>query len=308
MSFFSEDLLTSIKLRSLAPISQSTFSDSDLLALAGEELRSKIVADLVSDREDFFLAVESQALVAGVANYSLPTRSIGSSVKQVLYVNGTLRVPLQRVDVERGQYYAQAAASPAKFYFLGDEIIIIPSPTVTIGTLEITFPASPNDLVVTTSCAKITAVSSDATNGKFTVNTDLTASLVTGQYVDFLKATPPFKLWRYRSAITAISSTEIDVALTDVVNGASVITPVVGDYICPSGSSNIPQIPIAYHPVLSQAVVVRLMESLGDAAKLASAKQTLQELRADAFKLVRNRDENSLKKVTGRNQLIKYFR
>jgi len=308
MSFFTEDLLASIKLRSLAPISQSTFSDSDLLSLASEEMRLRLTADLVSDREDFFLDQETQNIIAGVDHYSIPSRAVGSAIKEVLYIGPNIKRPLQRVDVERAQFYNQADSMPTKFYFLGDEIVLLPSPVSSTGTITITFPAAPSDLVLTSSCAKVTAVANDGVSAKFTVNTDLTASLAVGQYVDLLSATAPFKLWKYRAAITQITSTEIDVALADAINPAGTIETQVGDYICPSGFSNIPQIPIPYHPVLAQMVVVRLMAALGDAAKLGAAKQDLAEMRSDALKLIRNRVENSSLKITGRGQLIKAFR
>lgn len=308
MSFFTEDLLTSIKLRSLAPISQSTFSDTNLLSLASEEMRLGLVADLIGDREDFFLATESQNVTANLPNYPIPSRAIGTAVKQVVYINSTFKQPLQRVDVDQSPQYSQTGPSPDEFYLLGDEIILLPTPSLTSGTLEITFPATPNDLIATTSCAAVTVVTNGATYAVFTVNTDLSASLAVGAYVDFLSVTPPFRLLKYRAAITAITSTTISVLLSDIVNGASVNRVSVGDYICPTGFSNIPQIPLPYQPILAQMVVVRLMESLGDAAKLAASKATLAEMRSDALKLVRNRVENSLKRITGTNQLIKYLR
>lgn len=310
MSYFVEDLVESIKTRSLAPIAQTTFDDAKLIEMANEELQLKLVSDLVTVREDFFLTNESASLIASVENYAIPSRSIGNTMKQLFYVDssGTIKMPIPRVDSERAQFYSQTGNQPEKHYILGDEVILLPTPSISSGTLQFVFPARPNELVATSSCAKITAKSSTASTASFTVNTDLTATLAVGSYVDFLSVSGPFKLWAYHAAITQITATQIDVAVADVNNVAGTVEPLVNDYICPSGQANIPQIPIAFHPVLAQMVVVRLMESLGDINKLNAAKGTLAEMRNESLKLVKNRVANSPLKVTGRNQLGKYFR
>lgn len=305
MSYLVEDLVESIKTRSLAPISQTTFDDDKLILMANEELQLKLVSDLVVVREDFFLAEESVSLIQDVANYGLPSRAIGNAIKQVFFVPAglTTRIPLERVDSDRAQAYDTSSAQPEKFYLLGDEIVLLPTPSQSSGTVLFVYPASPNALTATENCTKITAVASNV----FTVDTDLTASLIVGSYVDFVSAKSPFKLWTYRTAITAISSTSITVTLADVINAASTVEPQVGDYICASGNANIPQIPIAYHSVLAQMVVVRLMESLGDINKLNASIATLTAMRSEASKLVRNRVENSPAKVNGRNKIRSFF-
>lgn len=310
MSYFVEDLLESIKLRSMAPIAQSTFDDDKLLSLANEENQLKLSSDLLKVKEDFFLTEETTALIAGVRNYGIPSRAIGNAIKSLSYqVSGTTKwTPLARVDSERAQDYTEQGSTPEKFYILGDEVILLPTPESASGTLRFEFPATPNALALTTTCAKITSSSSASSTASFVVNTDLTASLSVGDYVDFLCVQSPFKLWAYRVAITQITSTQIDVDLSDVVDAANTILPQANDYICPSGTANIPQIPIAFHPILAQMVVVRLMESLGDLNKLGAAKQTLAEMRADAGFLIKNRVTNSPEKVRGRNSLRRYFK
>lgn len=312
MSYFVEDLLESIKNRSMAPIAQSTFDDEKLLALADEELQLKLVSNLIQVREDFFLTEEFQDLIASVKNYGIPSRAIGNALKQVFYrADGSEQdIPLVRVDVERIQDFDEGSTGkqPQKFYFLGDEIVLLPKPSESSGELKFVFPANPNTLTLTSNCAKITSKSSASTTATFMVDTDLTSSLSVGDYVDFLSVQSPFKLWAYRVPITQITSSQIDVALSNVVNAANTIEPQADDYICPSGTSNIPQIPLAFHPVLAQSVVVRLMEALGDLNKMNAAKATLAEMELKASNLIKNRVENSLKRIVQRNQLGKFFR
>lgn len=310
MSYFVEDLLESIKKRSLAPIAQSTFSDANLISLATEVMQGEVVPELMKLREDFFLAQESTSLIASVANYSIPRRAIGTSLKEIFFVaTGTSKkIPLDRVDSERTQDYEQSGPAPEKFFLFGDEVVLLPAPSLASGSLVMNFPAMPNNLAATSACAEIQSSASGASTTTFTVDTDLTGTLAAGSYVDFLSTVAPFKLWSYRVAIVSITATTIEVATSSIANEAGTVEPQAFDYICPSGTANIPQIPIVYHPVLSQGVVVRLMESLGDLNKLAAAKGTYAELKSSASVLVKNRVENSLKRITGRNQISRFFR
>ncbi len=309
MSYFVEDLLEKIKRRSFAPISQGTYQDSGLIAIANEELDLNLVANLVEEREDFFLTTEDTEISANISHYSIPSRAIGNTLKTLFYVNQDGKMSEMRlIDPSRRDEFPLTGPLPSAFYFEGDEIVLVPTPNVTEGALRFSFPAKPNQLIATSSCAKITSISTSPTTASFSVNTDLTASLSVGSYVDFLSVVSPFKLWAYRLPITQITSTQIDVDISGVLDDAGVnVEPQVDDYICPSGFSNIPQIPTAYHPVLAQMSVLTILEGLGDLNKLARAQATLEKLEKNAKSLIKNRVETTPKKASGRNSLVKYF-
>lgn len=299
MSHLTEDLIELIKLRSMIPSSSSTFDNSKFLLLANSVLQQRLVSDLSKVKEDFFLTSEDVSIEANISNYGIPARAIANALKTVFYKDesGNL-LKLERVDVDQA-----GGGSGLRYYILGDEIVLLPTPTASLGQIRFIFPAKPSDLILTTSCGKITAVASNV----FTIDTDLSGDLAVGGYVDFLCNQSPFKLWKYRSAITAISATQITVALADVIDANSNVLPQVGDYICPSGSANIPQIPVSHHPLLAQMTAVVLLESFGDINKLQNAKATLAEMRGENGTLVKNRVENSPKKAAG-NGLKRFFR
>lgn len=311
MAYLVENLLESIKQRSFAPISQSTFQDSNLISLANEELDLNLVADLVAAREDFFLTNESTSIRESVSHYSIPSRAIGNALKTLFYVYSADSRPqeLTLIDPSRRGEYAATSSSPEAYYFEGDEVVLVPMPNSATGSLLFSFAAKPNQLIATSSCAKISTKTQNVSTMTFGVDTDLTASLAVGSYVDILSAVSPFKLWTYRAAIVSIASSTIELSLTDVLDMAgAVVEPQVGDYICPTGYANIPQIPIAYHVVLAQSVVVRMLEGLGDLNKQTKAEQTLQKLEQKALSLIQNRVETTPKKISTRGKLVRYFR
>lgn len=64
------------------------------------------------------------------------------------------------------------------------------------------------------------------------------------------------------------------------------------------GYSNVPQIPVEFHPVLAQMVVVQLLQAFGDNNKTQVAIAILNEKKSEAMKLVKTRYENSPKTIT----------
>jgi hypothetical protein len=308
MAFLVEDLLEEVKARSFAPISQTTFQDADLLRILNSELKLKLVADLIKIREDFFLWRSSTPLIANKSLYPLPTKAIGDSVKAVFIVDSAGQErPISRKDIDHLGDYSQATGDPQYFYFEGDRIGLFPTPS-SGGSILFSFPRRLNELTLTSTCAKITAVSTLAGVTTFTVDTDLTASLITGALVDFLKGTSPYLLHAEGVAITAITLNSIEVATAGVDDVDGSVLPAIGDYICPAGYSNIPMIPEEFQIVLAQMGAVRLLASLGDMNKWQSAKGELNELRAEALKLVKNRAESAPEKVTRKNPLLRTFR
>jgi len=307
MATLTENLLTSAKINSFAPISQTTFQDSDLIVIANEELLSKMVSDIMSVREDFFLSSKTTSIVGGVAFYGVPKGAIGNVLKMVTFqdAGGSQRI-LNRIDIEESKKYSGSTGEPSEYYLSGDEIVLCPTPSTSSGSIVFSYFRKPSKLIETSSCAKITAVSSAGGTTTFTVDTDLSASLSAGSEVDILSGSNPYLLWADEVAITAITTTTIAVATTGVVNAASVVEPQVGDYICPTSYANIPMIPDEFHPVLSQMVAVRMIASLGDIEKWNLAKAILQENRKDALKLIKNRVETTPIRVRG-NGFVRTF-
>lgn len=290
------------------PVSQDTFTEDDILSIASEEMKLSVVADIMSVREDFFLRSRTVALTAGLSTYTIPANAIGNALKIVflLDTNGN-RYKLTRVDIERSPGFSGASGQPAYYYIVGDEIELLPTPQAGYS-VEFIYFESPSELALTSTCARITAISSAAGTTTLTVDTDLSATLAIGDEIDFLSAKSPFLLWAKEVAITAISSTQIQVATTDIDDVLGTVEPQVGDYICPSGTANIPMIPPEFHPVLAQSAAVRLLMGLGHLEKMSVASQILDRERAAAMKLIKNRVENSPEIIGPRRNILRAFR
>jgi hypothetical protein len=309
VSFLIEDLIESVKDRSFAPISQSTFEDTDILRILNEELKLNIVADLLKAREDFFYYRKSVTIVANKSLYMLPKGAIGNTIAALFFVDSTGREwPLTRRDISDLGDYSTATGQPLHFYFQGDRVGFYPYPDTALGSFLFVFPKKPNKLVLTTSAAKISAISSLSGTTTFTVDTDLSGTLSVGSKVDFLRSESPYALWADEVAITAITTSTIAVATADVDDVAGTVEPEVNDYICANGQANIAQIPEEWHPVLAIRGALRLIAGLGDLNKANSLRADLKEASDKALGMVKNRAETAPDKITRKSPLVRAFR
>lgn len=309
MSFLIEDIIESVKDRTFAPISQSTWEDADILRVLNEEFKLKLTADIIDAREDFYLWRKTTPCIQNKSLYLLPTRAIGNAIKALFYVDSSgNQIPLTRKDVDELGDFSNTTGTPLHFYFEGDQVGLLPVPADSSGSLLFSYPRKANELVLTTSCAKITGVSTLSGTTTFTIDTDLTASLIVGSAVDFLRGASPFLLWADNIAITAITATTIAVASTGVDDVDGSIEPSSGDYICPNGYANIPMVAEEFHPVLAQMGAVRVLAGMGMTDKWQTAKGELQELRKEALKLIRNRAESAPDTITRKSPILRAFR
>jgi hypothetical protein len=285
-----EDLVTSVQRRTLAPNAQPTYQTTEIVAFLNEELQLSLCSDILSVREDFFLRKRVIPMVAGVRVYGVPERASGNAMKKIFYIstNGE-KFPLRRYGIDAFAGNDSQTGAPHGFMLFGDEILLDRTPQTDLGSLEVWYFARPNQLVPTSEVAKIEAVTPAADSVVFTVDTDLTSLVPTNGEVDFLCAKSPFFLWAEDAVVTSITTNSVTVSLASVVNAAGVVMPQTGDYICPAQKSNIPQIPQEFHPLLAQMAGCRILEGLGDLNKLQMAEAKLDKMRRQAFQLIANR-------------------
>jgi hypothetical protein len=299
--YFTEDLVNSVKRSGLIPISQSTFTDpDDFIAIANDAMMHHIVSRIMTQRSDLFLTYVDVPLVANQDFYPVPSRAIENSLKDIFYMPNVNspenRYSLAKVPVHDQQRYNLSNGQPTCFTVMGDEIQIQPKLVTVSGNERIRFYyyQRPSDLVSTTSCAKITAISSVSGTTTFTVDTDLTASLSVGTLIDLLNSVSPFLLWQYDVAITAITSTTIAVATADITDLAGVIGVGLNDYICPAKQSNIPMVPQEFHRSLAEYVIADCYKAMGAYQNFATAKAEAKEMMDLTLQLISNRVESAL--------------
>jgi hypothetical protein len=299
MRLLSEDIITSARTRGLIPTSQNTFETDDFLQLLNEEAQLKLTPAIMKAREGYFLRSKRVALTAGKSYYPTPERAVGNALVDIWIVdssgNRTRTVP--RTSAHLIQPQSQASDGVQEVMLVGDELLVFPTPATSSGYIEYWYHSRPNQIVATTDCAKITSISSDSTHTTFTVNTDLTADLAVGSYIDIVSGKSPFLLWSEDVAITAITSTTIQVLKSAVVDEASSVEPVVNDYICPARQTNIPMYPEDLHPILPQLLAAACLRSLGHLDKAKMMEEESEKQIQNALALITNRIESEVEPI-----------
>ena len=285
-----EDLISSAKRRTLAPISQQTFQDPDIISFLNEEMAHTIVPEIMAVREDMWLTHTDVSYSASEPKVRIPERAIGESLKMVFFKDaGGSRHELVKVPTSRLDAFSEPNGDPSGFFLEGSYIHLMPMPANS-GTLEIWYYRRPSELVPTTDCGLITVVGTLGANISLDVDNNL-VGLLTNANCDIVSGKSPFMSVITGADVLAVTSTNVEFLLTSAQDGAGNTLAVLGDYVCLEKTSNIPQIPQEFHAVLAQSVACRILEALGDINKLQAAMATRDRMLQNCLKLIQNRIE-----------------
>lgn len=298
-------LLASAKRRGQIPeASDRSFSRDDLLALMSEECQTYMTALLMSVREEWFVRTEDQDITTSTT-YRIPVRSIGSKLSQVLVGdsgsnNWSLLRRIEPIDQWNSNYGASWSPGAVQGYFLQNTDLRLLANPPTGSTLRMLYFLRPNRIVDVSACGTITAIDTGAK--QVTIDADTIPSgsgeFTTSNTFDLIRGTPGFETLAMDQTITAISGADNNVFTysESLPDGLA-----VGDFMCFAGEAPVAQLPVEMQPLLTQRLVVKVLEALGD-PKVAVAKTMLEEQRKSAVDvLTSNRTENDARYIVGRN-------
>lgn len=300
------ELIESIKVRCLVPISQITFSNTDILRFANEEIELKMIPDILRVKEEYYVTNELTDITSGQSRYPIPYRAIGSRLRLLTYITGENKYPLTRIQPELIPYFQFGTTNieGASFYVENNDVVIITKATPTTGQLDFAFYLKPNKLVAETRVGLITSIDrvGDGTNGSVTVsNSTFPSNFTTNSLIDFLQAKPGFRTYDYDVTVTNVNPTtkQVFMALSDIPDNL-----VVGDHVATAGECMTPQVPAELQSMLAQTVACRLLESMGDVNNLKVALVKLSEMEKNLFSIIDNRTEGNPQKINNVNGLM----
>lgn len=284
-----QELIDSIEMRCFAPIDQNTFSPTKLLLLAHEELQSKILPEILSVREEFFVTYKDFPIVANQATYVIPNRAIGMGLREVKIIVGSDVVNLTQITPEA--ITSTATGSPTSFYLQDNNVVLYPTPATASNTLRLYYCKRPSKLVLTSDAALISSI--DTATKTVTV-TAVPSSWTTSNQFDLIKQDGACENLAIDQSITTINST--DITFTNTLPESLT----VGDWVSLRYTSPLVQLPEEYITALSQATSCRVIQSMrlpGLDAEMAQLKIMLDM----AKKLIGPRVTGETKKITVKN-------
>jgi len=292
MDFTSTGLIAQIKRRALIPTSQNLFSDSDLIAMLNEELQNRVIPYILAVREDYFLAYNEYTQNGSTTEIDIPENAIGNKINQVnIYTassDDSFFASVPRLTVSQiNDYYGG-------YYIQGSKIKIFPQ-AITSGQLRIYYYRRPSEIVATSRTAIISTVN---TNTSIVCSTNLPANITTGSNIDIVSNKQPWDTITERTAGTVLNAT---LDLTDTTDIETRF------YVASRKESPFAQIPQDTIPLLIQAVVVRMMEYMGDTNGYQAALLTYAQMESDNRNLITPRVDAQPKKISAHRRLSRYL-
>lgn len=292
MDFTSTGLIAQIKRRALIPTSQNLFSDSDLIAMLNEELQNRVIPYILAVREDYFLTYDEYTQNGSTTEIDIPKNAIGNKINQVniytassddSFFASVPRLAVSQINDYFGGYYIQ-----------GSKIKIFPQ-AITSGQLRVYYYKRPSEIVATSRTAIISTVN---TNTSIVCSTNLPANITTGSLIDIVSNNQPWDTVTERTAGVVASAT---------INLTSTTDMETGFYVASRGESPFAQIPQDTIPLLIQAVVVRMMEYMGDTNGLQASLLTYAQMESDNRNLITPRVDAQPKKISANRRLSRYL-
>lgn len=284
-SYNTTTLVSNVQLVGHIPLSNSTFTSSQIITLADRELQTAIISQILSCREGYYLDY-SDYTPNSDGKYAVPHQAIAGALDSVQLVIDPSIVPVNRLEHSE-QFSTLAPATTTYGYFIqGNTVNILPVPT--IGVVRLWFLRRPNALVATSAAGSITAINSNV----ITVSS-LPSTFAVGTQINLCQDQPTFDVLT-ETTISAISGT--DITLADISTDLA-----VGDWLCLANQTPVPQIPVEFRPLLEQRVVVKIYELQGYIEKMKAAGEMLMRMEKDMFNLISPRVATQTKIINPQN-------
>jgi len=298
-------LVASVYRGILSPNSQNALEPDDIIAFLDQEMRTTIVPLVLAAQEEFWVTNYDQPVLQGVYNYTIPKRAAFATWRDVVFVDpnrNELNMSMLSPEYLKLTYPAGGNLPLYVFGFIlqNDQIILYPNTagTPTQYQLRMKIKRRPNNLTSTVNCGQVVAIN---TGTKVVTLSNLPTDWTTSTTFDIIPNSPQFTSLQDDQTITAISGNTMTFSSLPTNSQTGAYTMAVGDWVCPSQMSCVPQVPYDMFPLLTQRGIIRTLEALGDTQNLQVAERRYQDMAADFARTVSPRIDGTPKKIVNRN-------
>lgn len=281
-----------IKRNGLFPDAQTLYQASDIVGIMSDELHAVIVPLLIQLKQENLVTVYDSAIAQGQAAAFIHERAVGSKLRDVVLVDtGGQEIPMRRYEPEDLKEGLQQGSSRG-FYVDNDRIIFLPvGDDLSVYTLRQRVYRRPNNLVQTSSAARVTAINRIT---KTVTCASIPSAFTTSLLYDIIKGKPSFRAHGEDLVATTILGFNITFE-DDLPDDLE-----VGDWIAEAGFSPIAQIPYELHPLLEQRALIRILDGVKDKGGKEMAMQTYEQMVDTYAKLVNPRVDGAPQKIVSR--------
>lgn len=298
VSYTVDELVSIIKIKAAIPTTTGEgLTIENIVQHMNNEMRSYIIPLIMSVREEYFVTY-TDYVIGSNTSFAIPANALGNKLRDVLRIDGNSnKFSVPRIEPEDVGRFNMASTIIRGFYLEANNVKILGSLNST-ETLRLTYFKRPNDLVLYSGttlygAAKIATVNPGT--GAITTAETIPATFTTQKTYDIIKANPMFD--------TLVSSATCSVASGTGMTLSSVTGAAVGDYVCLSGESCIPQIPVECYPLLAERTVMKICQSIGDKDNYDIAKEEAAELKELLLPVLGDRVEGENRKIVNTDNL-----
>lgn len=301
MAYTTDALISDIKVMGMIPTaSTAALTDADILVHMNNELNNYVVPLVLKVREEFYVRTEDVEITTGTMRYTIPARALGSKLRDLYEVtkksDGTDldRISMMRIEPENIAFFNYNFQGYRRaFYVENNDIVFLNQPTQSGRYMRLVYFLRHPELVLTTRCGQITAVS----GSDVTVST-LPANITASTLVDFVHAKPHLDVLAYDRAISSINGTTITFSVAPPSGLA------VGDYISLAGESPAVILPVEVLPLFKHRVCMEILKTLGDVEGALVMEKKLPDLESSAMHIMDNRIHGKLHKIVNQNSIF----
>lgn len=299
-------LIEGIKRRAAIPENQATFTSSDFLAFADEELILGLVPSIMLFHEDYFLFEIEVPIQPKVTEYELPSRAAGNKLRDLQYKpdkNTYIEMTRIGIGARFSSFNDGMLTSIKHFYMKNNKIVISQSlAAANSGNLVFVFYIKPSQLVLEDRIGVIININ-NLNNG--------TTEIVLNSFPDIFMANLTYDFYKVDSPNTILTIDITPVSINSITksiifNNSDIPSLLkVGDHLALAGECTIAQIPNEFTAVLEQMVACRVLEAQGDTQGLQNALAKLQSMQTTGSALIENRIDDAPQKVVNRYSLLR---
>lgn len=294
-----DDCINSVYRNTALPNSQITYQPADIVAFLNEEQQTTISALVQSIREAYWIQYFDVLIQPNVTSYIVPQRCIMGGLQDIVLVDSAgNEVEIAQLAPEQQKvapfYSFVPIASMRGMYARDDTFNIYPItfPYPAGFIIRFKYARRPSILVQSSFCAQILTVN-------YSTKVVTVAAVPSGwtqgsTIIDIVNNLPQFTSQSDDNLITTIAGTSI--TLTSLP--ATVVT---GQWLCPQGTTCVPQLPLELYPLLINAGCLRVFTSMQNANGFNTMSKVVAAQMDDAKTLLTPRWKGQSKKIINKN-------
>ena len=294
-------LLSKIQKSANLNTNQNTYNEETILDFAHEEMINTVKPFINGADRTFFVQEIKVSLEAGEKTYTIPSRASGYALKEILYLDdsNTLYNIGQIEESVRVLYDndLDSGDRPYYFYIRNNDLVLIPYPETTSGSLVVSYFQLPSEFVLPDEVASIVAINKEA--GTITLNS-VPEILSNSSKIDILSESGnKTKRIDLQANIDEVNS----IITLDDLSGLK-----LGDQVSAAGTTAVLQIPDEAATLLAACVVRRIFEAQRDLKGVSLILNRIEEIKKNVRKVFLERVQGETPRSTSIHSMFNVLR